>query len=239
MTWLSPDAIVERGFARSRVVMMNEGHNGLVRCPRTRRVGKAILPTAHAAGCRYLALEALWNRRPGATFVSAHDGSGYLEQPEMRELVDAALALGWKLVAYECNPDHVPPGMLDNPMTTEFANWRERRQAENLAAAVAHLDAKLLVWCGNSHHLKISRSDWVPMGVHFVELVGDAFCIDQLATVSLAPEHRPFRTVTPELAAMLDAFGGTAGFVCDAPPAGYTAPEGWDAMVLSTDNAVI
>jgi hypothetical protein len=57
--WRSPEELVELGLARSRVVMMNEHHNGLKRSVRTRVIGKRVLPTAHAAGVRHLAMEAL------------------------------------------------------------------------------------------------------------------------------------------------------------------------------------
>jgi hypothetical protein len=105
--WRTPSEIVTLGFARAPVVMLNEGHNGMRRCARTRRIGKDILPAAHAAGCRTLAMEALTHPGDGpTTFTSVKPPTRvlYLEQPEMWELVEAALALDWTLVAYECAP---------------------------------------------------------------------------------------------------------------------------------------
>ncbi|HZY08455.1 MAG TPA: hypothetical protein VFE69_11945, partial [Ilumatobacteraceae bacterium] len=76
--------------------MMNEAHNGMARCPRTRRVGSEVLPAAHAAGCRHLAMEAIYNEDAGPIFLTGPPQEvGYLAQPEMRELVDGALNLGW------------------------------------------------------------------------------------------------------------------------------------------------
>jgi hypothetical protein len=110
--WRTPQELVEEGFRRSRVVMLNEAHDGLTRCVRTRRLGRQVLPSAHAMGVRHLAMEALQpgdaeaantSRRPPDT---AH---GYLAQPDMAELIQAALALGWTLWPYEADIDHARP----------------------------------------------------------------------------------------------------------------------------------
>ena len=77
-------------------------------------------------------------------------GGGYLAQPDMRELVDTALGLGWRLWSYEAWTD---PALLSTPeqlLTSEHTNWREREQALNLAV-VADRVPRLLVWCGNGH----------------------------------------------------------------------------------------
>lgn len=243
MGWLLPADIVGEAFDRADVVIMNEGHSGLTRCARTRRVGRSVLPAAHAHGCRYLAMEALPNAARGFALrrTPPSPSFGYLAQPEMVEFVDAALELGWTLVAYEAQIDmeRVRSG---RPETIDDVNDRERQQAEHLVAAKSALgaDAKMLVWCGNGHGLKHRLQDWVPMGVRFAELAGrDAFSIDQLATVSFGEGHRPQVPVTPELAAVLDALGGTAGYTGDAVPDGYPAPRGYDALILSTDNAMV
>jgi transposase len=61
--WRTPEALVTIGFERSRVVMTKEARRGLTRCVRTREISQRILPTAHAAGARGLAMEALLPRR--------------------------------------------------------------------------------------------------------------------------------------------------------------------------------
>jgi hypothetical protein len=240
MSWRTPHDLVAIGFDHSRVVMMNEGHNGMARCPRTRRTGRAILEVAHSRGCRFLAMEAICNRGPGPTFATAVEREGYLAQPELGGLVDAALALGWTLVGYECIGALAPDAMRADPMGIAFTNWREQQQAANLIAALTRIpdDERMLVWCGNAHHSKVVHGDWVPMGAH-VTAHAPAFCIDQLATVSLAAEHRPQYTLSTELRATLDALGGTAGFTREDPPTGFCVSGGWDALVFSTDNAVI
>jgi hypothetical protein len=77
---------------------------------RTREIGLRLPPPAHAAGIRHFAMEALYG--------------GYLTQPEMQRLVDAAEELRCRLIPYE----------VDSLMTT---NEREEGQARNLARAVA------------------------------------------------------------------------------------------------------
>ena len=59
IAWLDPADIIREAFRRSRVVMMNEAHNGWRRCIRTRLVGRQVLPAAWESGARFLAMEAL------------------------------------------------------------------------------------------------------------------------------------------------------------------------------------
>src|SRR5215475_10111891 len=104
--WRSPEEIIEIGFQRSQIVMMNEAHSDLQRCIRTRQFGKRILPVAHNAGVQHLAMEALFplfaEQCNKARSVSGGE-LGYLSQPEMRDFIQAALDLGWNLVPYEAN----------------------------------------------------------------------------------------------------------------------------------------
>jgi hypothetical protein len=234
VTWMTPSEIVSYGFAVSPVVMMNEAHNGMSRCARTRRIGREILPAAHAAGCRHLAMEALPNVGDGpAVGVVSLPNGGYVAQPEMREFIDAARALGWTLIAYETS-DH------DVELSMESTNRREIVQASNLVAACRQIDAPMLVWCGNSHHATLAAQDWTPMGVRFIELAGFRhFSIDQTDTVSFDGVRRPNIELTDELRATLDALGGTAGFVSSDPPPRLEVPEHHDALILSTDNEMI
>jgi hypothetical protein len=238
MVWRTPEQLVTLAFSRARFVMMNEGHSGLARCVRTRRVGRAILPAAHAAGCRYLAMEAITSLEPGPSFTTVADPTNsYFDQPEMFELATAALELGWQLVGYEC---YVSEEQAPDLKSIEFVNLRERQQAENLAAAIDRMprDAGLLVWCGNSHHRKSAGAKWIPMGVQFAALGRYAYAIDQLATVAFDADHPPPIPLTPELRAVLENLGGTAGFNRDEPPAGFAVGDGWDARILSTDNVI-
>lgn len=232
--WRTPEELIELGFARSRVVMMNEAHDGLRRSVRTRRVGKQILPAAHAAGARYIAMEALmpeFAREANAT-RRLPEWPGYLAQPEMRELIAAALELGWTLVHYEYDYSLQPPELKD--MSIEGTNWREDQQARNLVAALGALpaDRRLLVWCGNSHLSKCTGDEWVPMGARFRALSGiEAFAIDQLRSIRWDDEDDP----EPMYERELRELGGTAGFLLEDAPDGFGG-HGEDAYILSTDN---
>lgn len=223
--------------------MMNEGHNGWSRCSRTRRVGEAVLPAAHDMGCRHFAMEALPNRGSGPSLYEEFPGPhGFLAQPDMAALVHAALALGWTLIAYEAQRDLAPPTLREDTLAMPSTNWREAQQATNLTEALHQLDDRtpMLVWCGNGHHTKTTNRDWIPMGYRFRESSGvDPFCIDQLATVSLDPERRPWVPITAELRRVLGRLGGTAGFTRDDPPNGYVVPPWYDASVLSLDNEMV
>jgi len=110
MIWRSPEEIVEIGFQRSRVVMMNEAHSEIKRCIRTRQIGKRILPVAYQAGVRHLAMEALQvpfiAESSNASRIAPDDGKVYLSQPEMKDFIQTALDLGWTLVCYEAHPSY-------------------------------------------------------------------------------------------------------------------------------------
>jgi hypothetical protein len=167
--------------------MMNEAHNGMTRCVRTRLLGKRLLPAADKAGVRWLAMEALIpesTSEANKTRQVPAAASGYLAQPEMRELIAAALALGWQLVAYEADFTQTPSRF--EHLSLEETNWREDQQARNLRDALAEIPETdgLLVWCGNHHLAKHSAGEWVPMGRRFADLAAvNAFAIDQTATV--------------------------------------------------------
>lgn len=231
-TWRSPEELVEIGYAWSRVVMMNELHNGLTRSPRTRRIGRQILPTAHAAGVRHLAMEALtpeFARAANETRLLP-DWPGYLGQPEMRELMAAALDLSWTLVPYEAQLEG----------STEPGDWarinlREEEQARNLVSALEVIEGKLLVWCGNSHLSRYGAGEWQPMGLRFAELAGfEAFALDQTQGIG-DNEHGVARRLADAYREELVARGGTAGFLAEDSLADWF---GVDAILLSTDKAL-
>jgi hypothetical protein len=232
-TWRSPEELVKLGFERSRVVMMNEAHNGLLRSVRCRRVGQQVLSTAHLAGVRHLAMEALGRefaaRANERRAVPEH--SGYLGQPEMRDLIQAALELGWTLVPYEADFDLMPHEFAN--LSMEETNWREEQQARNLIAALERLDdgAKLFVWCGNSHLSRYGGDEWQPMGLRFAEEAGfAAFAIDQsqgIGAGSLA------RLLVEEFRDEVTRRGGNAGFLAEDSQSTWF---GVDAVLLSIDN---
>lgn len=134
---------------------MNEAHNGWSHCPRTRAVGRALLPVAHRLGVRHLAMEALGPpvaERANASRELGEGEFGYLGQPDMRALINDALDLGWTLHAYEAEISSA----FDDWNRQDAINWREDQQARNLGAVVSSLpaSARIFVWCGGGHLLR-------------------------------------------------------------------------------------
>src|SRR4029453_4583096 len=94
VAWRTPQELVQEGFRRGRVVMLNEAHDGLTRCVRTRRVGRQVLPTAPAMGGRARALGGRRPGRPGAPNTPRRApgaADGFLAQPDLAELIQADL----------------------------------------------------------------------------------------------------------------------------------------------------
>jgi hypothetical protein len=229
---------------------MNEAHHGWTHCPRTRAVGRALLPVAHRLGVRHLAMEALGPpvaERANRLRTLGEQEFGYLAQPDMRSLVDDALDLGWMLHAYEADGPSAP---FPDRNTQDAINWREDQQARNLGAVVAGLQpsARILVWCGGGHGLRrpyeaeivdgVPRV-WVPMG-SLVEGYGgvEPFSIDQNVTVAFGGYERPWLKDYEEI---LRDYGGTAGFLAADLPAELAERrygQEADAYVLSLDNAM-
>ncbi|HEX6349734.1 MAG TPA: hypothetical protein VF160_10140 [Candidatus Dormibacteraeota bacterium] len=231
--WLSAEELVLVGYQRSRVVMMNEAHDGHRRCIRTRTVGRRILPVAHHWGARLLLMEALGP--PGGTAPGQE--SPYLAQPEMAMFLDAARQLGFTLAGYEAEIDRAPAELLRDTHALPFTNWRERRQAENLLMLLhqAQPTDGALVWCGNSHLRKAPRGEWAPMAYWFQQLGGpEPFVIDQAVTVDYGENANALSGVLLQrYADVLAARGGEVGVVLEGR---LREDLGVDALLLSTDN---
>lgn len=263
-TWRSPEEIVEIGFQRSSIVMMNEAHDDLKRCIRTRQIGQRILPVAHQAGVRHLAMEALrsnFAEQCNSTRRVPDEKTGYLSQPEMREFIQTALDLGWSLISYEADSFKwlsarygviFPKGHDTNKtlnylrqhqtdlISTEYTNWREEQQALNLITALKSFPegTQLLVWCGNSHHSKQVGDDWIPMGYQFQKQSGiNQFVIDQLRTVKFEfSGSEYFIEFIEQFSNDLLRYGGTAGFLMEEAPSIFGDDHIADAYLLSTQN---
>lgn len=243
--WRSVEELIGWGFAHAQVVMANEAHNGLKRCIRTREVGIRMIGAAHEAGVRRLAMEALpWpdDGSPGPIWNVPSGWGGYLAQPDMRRLITVALDLGWSLWAYEAVMEVTARPDPAELLTVEFSNWRDREQARNLCQVLSAAPAEsLLVWTGGGHACKEPAHGWVTMGCHFPAMAGtDPFVIDQNVTVDFTGRPEPWvQELLSGLSGTLDAFGGTAGILCDqaAPP--LNAWPGVDAVIISTDNTLV
>ncbi len=244
--WRTPEELVSIGFNRSRVVMMNEFHDGWLRCSWTREMGRRVLPDAQQAGVRYLAMEALdssFAAEGNRTRLVPEAHESYLAQSDMRALIQTALDLGLTLLPYEADMSQVPSELANKGnMSPEVTNWREEAQARNLFLVLSGLpsDTKLLVWCGNGHHTKEivhseiffregkllpvpeDEPDWTPMGYLFKQMSGlNPFTIHQEVLLRITQEG--FVDVSEdalgEYKPQIEAFGGTAGFLLeDLPP---------------------
>jgi hypothetical protein len=241
--WCSVEALTQWGFAHAAVLMANEAHSGLKRCVRTRVVGIRMVQAAHEAGVRRLAMEALpWRPggEPGPIREIPPDGGGYLDQPDMRALMTAALDLGWTLWAYDAIIESRPGQDPAEFLTMEFTNWREREQAQNLCRVLAAAPGEpLLVWTGNSHAAKEPAQEWISMGCHFPGLSGiEPFVVDQTVTVDFGHGAGDWhQKLLDSLSDTLAAHDGTAGILCEQAPESLA---GWpaDAVIVSTDNAL-
>lgn len=259
--WRSPEEIVEIAFNRSSVVMMNEAHAGMKRCIRTRQIGQRILPIAHQAGVRYLAMEALYPyifaEQCNTSRMAPGKNSGYLSQPEMREFIQSALDMGWTLVAYEANSSpwlsakygeafQTPRNSQEfqkyqiDLLSMEYTNWREEQQALNLIKTLQSLPTgtSMLVWCGNDHPSKKASREWLPMGYQFKKPgTINQFVIDQIRTVKFDGKESWWSRRVKKIAhEPLEERGGTAGFLIDEAPAVFKNDASVDAILLSNQN---
>jgi hypothetical protein len=209
--------------------MMNEAHEGLRRCVRTRQIGIRVLPAAWESGARVLAVEALGP--PGGPPAS----DGKLEQPEMRELLETARKLGFRVAGYDIDPGAIPTKLRTQRKNPVFTNWRDGQQAGNLANLLAELPEgdRMLVWCGNMHHSKVRVLQFRPTGWQFRDKTGvDPFVVDQTVTVEYGGRQTHLQLLQwaqQELAAR-----GDAGFL-----RGEGLPQlspGCDAWLLSVEN---
>ena len=221
----------------------------MLRCVRTREIGRRLLPVAHRLCVRHLAMEALGppgRALPGSRYPTQPEiaeRSPYLAQPEMAALLADAERLGIELHCYEADRRGAPEKIARDTMSLAYTNWREHEQARHLIGLLAQLDnqAKLLVWCGNSHHSRhlhwrgagfkaVGR--WVPMGWRFRQLAGFAqFAIDQDVTVDFPGNSR--ERLAEVWRPILEQHGGTAGFLQSRRA---TLSPGVDAVLLSLEN---
>ncbi len=168
----------------------------------------------------------------------------YFSQPEMRAFAQAALELGWTLIAYEADFSQESALLSERGRN----NWREEMQARNILAALNTLpsDARLFVWCGNSHHTRAivpvdtGESDeyWGLMGYHFHQLSDiKHFVLDQTRTVRFLPRPRPQQDQwLNEHSAELTALGGTGGFLNEEAPSCFNTSYSEDAFLISLYN---
>lgn len=228
--WMSAEELIQQGFERSRVVMINEASSGLVRNSRARRTGTRILPLAWAGGARMLAVEPM-GPPGGSPPVPA-----VLEQPDMAELLAAARRLGFQLSGYDADGGHIPLQLRTKTKSPAFSNWRDDQQATHLTNLLRQLAPadRMLVWACNLHHAKVRFMAYQPTGWRFRTRSGvDPFVIDQTATVRFV-ERRGSSPILQWAQSELHRRGGEAGFIWRQGMPRLS--PGSDAWVLSLDN---
>jgi hypothetical protein len=121
-----------------RVVFLNEAHNIAL----TRTLTVRLLKPLREQGFNVFAVETLYHADVDALNKRGYPiaASGfYTREPVYAEMVRTALRLGYKVVAYEADPDHT-------------GNAREAQQAENLWKIVkADPNARIVVNAGYAH----------------------------------------------------------------------------------------
>jgi hypothetical protein len=187
-------AIVRAARGR-RVVMLNEAHVA----SRHRGFLGRLVRALRAEGFTHLAAETFGN--PGVKLATApveslragaalNPGQGYyINDPVYAEAVRDALALGYRLVAYEQRPDQM--AAVETPQAG--IPRREQAQAENLAAALKQWpEGRFLVHVGYGHLSKTPIEEIGPMmGGRFKALTGvDPLTIVQDSTGSFEPHAR-------------------------------------------------
>ncbi|MHB1588481.1 hypothetical protein [Metallibacterium scheffleri] len=157
-------------LARGRkAIFLNENHSA----PITRTLTVQLLARLRAEGYDTFAAETLYtgDMTALATRGYATDASGfYTREPVYAEMVRRALALGYRVIAYEAESD-------------TQGDAREREQAENLyrRAFDGHPDARLVVNAGYAHIQKRGAYlDGHAMAWHFMRRSGiDPLCVEQ------------------------------------------------------------
>ena len=174
------DTILKLAEGR-RVLMLNEEH----RSSRERAFANELLEPLRKAGFTHLSLETI-----GGDLDALNErkypliGNGvYTQDPILGDLVRRAAEMGMGIVAYEADMRQAPQGQ--DSMGMAVTNWRERQQAENLAAFLEeNPEARLIVWSGR-HHMSEREEEgaagesWTPMGGIFREITGiDPLTVD-------------------------------------------------------------
>ena len=187
-TWHSEPALEAIAqLARSRrAVFLNENHSA----PLTRTLTVQLLARLRAEGYDTFAAETLYHSDSAALMQRGHavaDSGFYTREPIYAFMVRTALALGFRVVAYEADSD-------------ARGDAREREQAGNLyrRTFLDHPSARLVVNAGYAHIQK--QGDYLggrSMAEHFMRISDiDPLCVEQTMLFGrLDPvEDHPFWT---------------------------------------------
>lgn len=245
--WMSVEGLVENGFSRARVVMVNDTRGWMSRCRRGRAIGRRVLAAAHGGGCRDLAVEALdatvAAELSAARVVPAASG-GVLAEDDMRAMLQDALDRGWDVWGFAVDLTRYP-----GPATgADDGEWRQRQCCAHLDDVLGRLGhaTKLLVWYEGASmtlwgpHFDAAAIDDVSH-CRFSDLTWDeSFVVDQTCTIAFyAESERVCANLVESTRPVLESFGGSAAILHEdaGEPLRYSAC-GCHAFLLSTENAL-
>ena len=201
-----------------RVVFLNEAHNIAL----TRTLTVRLLKPLREQGFNVFAVETLYRADIDALNKRGYPiaASGfYTREPIYAEMVRTALKLGYKVVAYEADPDHT-------------GNAREAQQAENLWKILkADPNAKIVVNAGYAHIQKTGQFLGAEsMAEHFMKDSGiTPLSIEQ--TILIPHQDRSMNH--PDYDPIVDSLRPTQPIVFinkDAKP--WSLRPGYDASVI-------
>lgn len=228
----SAAAVIAEQARSHQMVMINEAHYS----PRDRAFTLTLLRELHAAGFKYLALEAASSRDTALNARKYPVGTSglYIRDPVYGDMVRTALQLGFIVVPYDtiprCTPEPGAPNMC--------ISRRDSLAATRLIArTIAHdPSAKVLVHAGYSHVMHEERHGAVTLGVWITRLTGSApFSVDQTHMT----EHRVQRAEPPTYRQALAAgLVGDGAVILESAGGAFwrdsaaTQVNGVDAMVI-------
>ncbi|WP_312550470.1 hypothetical protein [Massilia sp.] len=161
-------AAIVREARSKRIVLINEAHQ----VPLHRAFAQRLAAELRKIGYSYLACEtfnALGAQAANEKRHIARNNGHYTAEPVFAGFVNAALADGWKLVAYE-----IEASAALSP--AEQVRLREEVQARNLVERIfaKDKDAKVLVFVGFGHLYKAPEPEpkMVMMGEHLRRMTG-------------------------------------------------------------------
>jgi hypothetical protein len=216
------EAIVAQARTR-RVVILNEAHH----VPMHRAFAMRLAAALRKIGYTYLACETFSGddvdvSGPAPGQVNAVTGV-FTRESTFANFVNAALADGWKPVAYDVTAPPKPG--LD---VMERMRAREQTEADNLVARIFAKDknARVFIYVGYAHGFKsvpgaTGDIDWMAERLHRATGL-DILSIDQ--TVFYAHPERAAEH--PLYAGLLSRFPASSPFVLRAPDGSYAAPGG-------------
>lgn len=187
-----------------RVVLLNEAHH----VPMHRAFAQRLAAELRKIGFTYLAAETFNDGAPGDARPSTPNGQTvaatgtYTKDAVFAGFVNAALADGWKLVAYE--PDW--EALADKDPLQQIRK-REQGQARNLVERIFSKDkeARVFIYAGYAHVYKAQPGDGIVWMAQYLERATelDLLSIDQAAFYA----HPDRAAEVPLYAELTDRFG--------------------------------